>query len=547
MAEQPRPTTRQELYDRIRSSSKDEVILEDMIRLGFWAPQDAAGEVPGTAQSERDRIAELERKLQQLASDSARTQNLELLKKQLHQERLKAAREKREETKKRRAALKLERARIWNARKQTEIVYLGDGVSSALGKREGAPKPGLPQLHDAASIASAMGISVGLLRFLAFHKRVSSTTHWRRFQIPKKTGGLRLISAPMPKLKRAQHWILKNILEKVPFHDAAHGFVPGRSIVTNAACHVGRDVVLNLDLKDFFPTLSWLRVRGLFVSLGYSPEASTILSLLCTEADVDEVEIDGKRFYVHSSGRKLPQGSPCSPAITNLVCRRLDQRLSGLAKKLGYTYTRYADDLTFSGPPERVHTLLKVVRAIVADEGFVVHPDKTRVMRKGARQEVTGIIVNRKLGVARRLVKRWRAVTFQVERDGTAGKKLGPSGDVIASLVGFASFVRMVEPEKGDAMLQRARALAARQPTPSAPAAEGSAAPEAPVPSEAVATSEAAATPAAVAPSGAVAEGTPPAASAPEDKATAESTEKRPEATPGAPSQARWWQFWKRS
>ena len=144
-------------------------------------------------------------------------------------------------------------------------------------------------------------------------------------------------------------------------HEAAHGFVAGRSIVTNAACHVGRDVVVNLDLKDFFPTLTWLRVRGLFQSLGFSPEASTIFSLLCTEAETDEIVLDGQRLYVQRSGRRLPQGSPCSPAITNLVCTRLDQRLSGLARKLGYTYTRYADDLTFSGSPERVSTLLKVV------------------------------------------------------------------------------------------------------------------------------------------------------------------------------------------
>jgi RNA-directed DNA polymerase len=343
------------------------------------------------------------------------------------------------------------------------VLYLGDGVSSALGKREGEVRPGLPALNDAAAIAKAMGITVPTLRFLTFHRKVSSTTHWRRFQIPKKTGGLRLISAPMPRLKAAQHWVLKHILEPVPIHDAAHGFVAGRSIVTNARAHVGRDVVVNLDLKDFFPTLTWVRVRGLFASLGYSPEASTILGLLCTEPEVDEVEIDGRRWFVHRSERHLPQGSPCSPAITNLVCVRLDQRLTGLARKLGYTYTRYADDLTFSGPPENVKTLLGAVRAIVDDEGFRVHPDKTRVMRKGGRQEVTGLVVNRRLGVSRELVRRWRATVFQVRKDGPEGKRFGRSPDVFASLVGFASFVHMVEPEKGAAMLAEVHAAAAER------------------------------------------------------------------------------------
>jgi RNA-directed DNA polymerase len=480
MAELPRPTTKQELYDRIRSSSKDEVILEEMIRLGFWTPADMGTQTEGPSdpRAEQQRITELERRLAQLAQDSHRLQNLDQVKKQLHEQRLREARQRREETKQRREQERQDRARVWQERKGREILYLGEGVSHSLGKREGKVREGLPDLPDAMALAGAMKMPIGLLRFLAFHKRVSAVTHWRRFQVPKKTGGMRTISAPMPRLKAAQRFILEHILEKVPVHPAAHGFVAGRSIVSNAACHVGRDVVVNFDLLDFFPTLTWVRVRGLFASLGFSPEVSTILALLCTEAETDEIELDGKRWYVHSSERRLPQGSPCSPALTNLVCIRLDQRLSGLARKLGYTYTRYADDLTFSGPPDKVHTLLAVVRAIVEDEDFALNSDKTRVMRKGGCQEVTGLVVNRKLGVSRELVRRWRAVMFQVNKDGPEGKKLGPSSDVLASLVGFASFVHMVEPEKGKAMIEASRALSQRfkGPAPSAP--EG--APQAP-------------------------------------------------------------------
>lgn len=458
MAPPPRRNTRQELYDRLRSSSKDEVILEEMIRLGFWPEQ---GSIPDDPGDEMRRIADLERRLQSLATAGTRMQDLTVAKAELHRRRLVAAREKRVVTKRLREERRQERARQWTARKRTEILYLGEGVSSALGKRTGEVRPGLPQVSDAAGLAGAMGLTVPQLRFLSFHRRVSATTHWRRFLIPKKTGGMRKISAPMPRLKQAQTWVLTEILEKVPLHDAAHGFVRGRSIVTNARPHVGKAVVVNLDLKDFFPTLTWLRVRGLFRSLGFSSEVSTVLGLLCTEPEVDEVEIDGKRWFVHKTERLLPQGSPCSPAITNLICVRLDQRLTGLARKLGFTYTRYADDLTFSGTPERVQTLLGAVRRIVADEGFVLHPDKTRVMRRARRQEVTGLVVNDKLGVARDLVRRWRAVLFQVRRDGPAGKSLGPSPDVCASLVGFASFVNMVEPEKGASMLAEAREVAA--------------------------------------------------------------------------------------
>lgn len=191
----------------------------------------------------------------------------------------------------------------------------------------------------------------------------------QRFTIPKKSGGERLISAPMPRLKRAQYWVLDNILARAPLHDAAHGFAPERSILTNARNHVGRDVVINLDLKDFFPTLTYARVKGLFEALGYAEAVAIPLALLCTEPDVDEVTLDGERHFIADGPRLLPQGAPTSPAITNLICRKLDRRLMGLSRTLGFVYSRYADDLTFSGSGEavkKIGTLLKAVHGIVA-------------------------------------------------------------------------------------------------------------------------------------------------------------------------------------
>src|SRR5262249_14930317 len=148
---------------------------------------------------------------------------------------------------------------------------------------------GLPLVHRAEELAGAMGITVGELRFLSYSRRVSAVSHYKRFQVPKKGGGLRQISAPMPRLKRAQEWVLRNILDRVPVHDAAHGFRRGRSIVSNAAPHAGADVVVNLDLKDFFPTITYRRVRGVFRKLGYSEQVATILALLCSEPEVDAV------------------------------------------------------------------------------------------------------------------------------------------------------------------------------------------------------------------------------------------------------------------
>ena len=166
---------------------------------------------------------------------------------------------------------------------------------------------------------------------------------------------------------------------------------------------------------------------------------------------------------MHTSERRLPQGAPSSPALTNIVARRLDRRLAGLAAHLSFTYTRYADDLTFSSDAAdaSVHRLIRAVEGIVSGEGFVVHPGKTRVMRRASRQEVTGLVVNDRLGVPRRLVRRWRATLFQVRRDGPGGKRFGLGSDVFASLSGFAAFVHMVDEARGARMLSEVAEVAA--------------------------------------------------------------------------------------
>jgi retron-type reverse transcriptase len=307
-----------------------------------------------------------------------------------------------------------------------------------------------------------MGVPVGQIRFLAFSRQVSRTTHYQRFYVPKKSGGERLISAPMPRLKAAQTWILTNILDLVPPHGAVHGFLPGRSIVTNATPHVGAAVVINLDLKDFFPSITYRRVKGVFRALGYSESVATILGLLCTEPQVDQVELDGETWYVATGERHLPQGSPASPAITNILCATLDRRLQGLAGKLGCSYTRYADDLTFSASGEgtkHINILKNAVKAIIESEDLALHPGKTRVMRQGSRKEVTGVVVNDKPGVDRKTLRRFRALLHQVERTGPQGKKWGHSPDLLSALEGYANFVLMVDAEKGKKLKEQVKAI----------------------------------------------------------------------------------------
>ena len=256
--------------------------------------------------------------------------------------------------------------------------------------------------------------------------------------------------------------VLLNILEQVELHRAAHGFRRGRSIVSNAKPHVGSDVVINVDLEDFFPTVTYKRIRGVFRSLGYSDQVSTILALICSEPQIDEVQLDGKTYYVAKSERALPQGAPSSPAITNIICRGLDARLDDSATKLGFVYTRYADDMTLSGSAEatgNIGRMLRRIEHVVGDEGFQIHPKKTRVIRNSRRQEVTGLVVNERVAVSRSTLRRFRATLFQIDKDGPAGKQWGSSPDVLASIEGFANFVAMVQPEKGAHLQMQVRGI----------------------------------------------------------------------------------------
>ena len=201
-------------------------------------------------------------------------------------------------------------------RKATDIIFLGRGVSRGLADRranvEKLQAARLPVLASPADVAQRWDISISRLRWLAFHTDAADTTHYVRFTVPKKSGGVRELSAPHSDLAAAQRWIFQNILQRLPTHTAAHGFVKGRSIRTNAQPHVGRHTLVNADLKDFFPTITFHRVRGAIEQLGYSPAAATILALLCTESPRRTVEYAGRIFHV-ATGPPLPQAR--APAL----------------------------------------------------------------------------------------------------------------------------------------------------------------------------------------------------------------------------------------
>jgi RNA-directed DNA polymerase len=347
-------------------------------------------------------------------------------------------------------------------RRAEDVIYLGRGVSSRLAERNSRAdeleRRGLPVLSEPADVARALGLSISRLRWLCFHSEAVEQPHYVYFEVPKRSGGTRLLSAPQPILAQAQEWVLRNILDRLPTEEPAHGFVRGRSTVSNASPHLGRDVVVNLDLSDFFPSITFARVRGVFEKLGYSPAASTVLALLCTESPRRPVEYEGQKYWVAVADRSLPQGACTSPALSNQIVRKLDRRLSGMCARTEWSYTRYADDLTFSAPAgerEQTGRLLSHVRRIVEDEGFAINPRKGRVQRQSGRQLVTGIVVNEKLSVPRDEVRRLRAILHGARKTGLAAQNREGLPHFEAWLRGKLAYLAMVDREKGIVMLRQ--------------------------------------------------------------------------------------------
>jgi retron-type reverse transcriptase len=364
------------------------------------------------------------------------------------------------------AARKQKRAEAVAWRKANDIVFLGRGVSGRLGERtsqeDALLQAGLPVLSTPAELARAMGLTVSRLRWLAFHAEVATRTHYVHFTIPKKSGGTRALSAPHRSIALAQRWIFEQIVAKLPAEAAAHGFLPGRSILTNAQPHAGHAIVMNLDLEGFFPSIGFPRVRKVFERLGYSPAVATILALLCTECPRKTVVLEGTMYHVAIGPRGLPQGACTSPGLSNQVARRLDRRLTGLSARMGLTYTRYADDLTFSddeGLEKRVGYVMARVRHIAQDEGFTINESKSRVLRRHTAQMVTGLVVNDRPGVRRDEVRRLRAILHRARIEGLDRQNRENLPDFRAWLRGKIAFVRMARPDVGDRLLAELDAL----------------------------------------------------------------------------------------
>ena len=338
----------------------------------------------------------------------------------------------------------------------------------------GAAPWSVAPLGTVRDLRDLLGLTVGDLRWFADPRGLERSAtderlrHYRYRWALKRTGGARLIEEPKPLLKHFQRVLLREVLDRVPVHPAAHGFTHGRSALTYASGHVGRAVVVHLDLEDFFGSIRAGRVYGIFRRCGYPEPVAYLLTGLTTNSVPELVWRDAprqtaagtaahRRLDQHLAHPHLPQGAPTSPSLANLATFGLDRRLAALAQASGLTYSRYADDLALSSrhhlARDQVARLVRLADQIARDEGFRLNPAKTQVQRPGQRQHLAGIVVNERPNVGRTEYDLLKATLHNAVRYGPDSQNRDGRAEYQAHLVGRVSRVSQLNPARGQRLL----------------------------------------------------------------------------------------------
>lgn len=436
--------------EELRRLGKEYFIIQEMLRTGFLklTPDDLT-----LYKNKLKELNEVNGQIYKLSQELKGLDDITPLIEEIRKNRIARVKAERIIKKAERIKKNAEHKHEVSEKHKSQPAYLGERFAEKL-KFEGGDSASLatlalPALQDLKDLSEATGISREKLQWLCYHRQVATIDHYSRFQIPKRKGGFRNISSPKPMMRVAQNWVLENILEKLPIHDSATAFRAGKSIVDNAQAHTSNKLIVRIDLKDFFPSVRFHRIKGLFSSFGYNYGLATVFALLCTDSARIGAKLNEQQFYVALGDRYLPQGACTSPALTNLICRGLDNRLTKLAMTLGWQYTRYADDLVFSHEDTQadLKKLMGLARKIVKDETFEINEDKTLIMRPHQRQTVTGIVINEgDMRLSRRDLRNFRAFLHQYTLEGAEAmsKKLGKDATLYGR--GYISFVRMVNP-----------------------------------------------------------------------------------------------------
>ncbi len=336
------------------------------------------------------------------------------------------------------------------------------------------------EIGSVPELAQRLELSDGQLAWLADVRGWERTVTARRLRnyryqtVPRRSGLVRVIEAPKARLKEIQRWVLREILDHIPAHDAAHGFVAGRSVVSHARLHAGQAAVLRLDLRDFFASIAAGRVYGIFRASGYAPAVAHALTGVSTNvvplAVWQQISSESASALVQDRfwlGRQLatphlPQGAPTSPALANLAAFRLDRRLAGLAASLGLRYSRYADDLTFSGSARlrsESTQLQPLVARIAREEGFVVNREKSWLRTAAGRQAVCGVVVNAHPNVTRGEYDQLKAILHNAARHGPESQNRVAVSDFEAHVRGRIAWVTSLNPDRGEKLRRRFAAI----------------------------------------------------------------------------------------
>jgi len=328
----------------------------------------------------------------------------------------------------------------------------------------------VPELHSVGALAEFLDVGVGDLDWLADARGLERAVdaaklrHYRYTWTAREGGPARVIERPKARLKAVQRRLLHEVLDWIPAHDAAHGFTRGRSARSHAAAHVGRLVVVRLDLEDFFASVSAGRVFGIFRTAGYPEPVAHALTALATNvvpgaewSAVPRPRAPARIDAHHRLGRRLatphlPQGAPTSPALANLAVFGMDRRLAGLAAATGATYSRYADDLTFSGSRQllaRANRFRATVAAIAREEGFAVNDRKSMLATQARRQRVCGIVVNQHLNVPRAEYDELKAILHNTAQRGPQVENRACVPEFRAHLLGRIAWVESLHPTRG--------------------------------------------------------------------------------------------------
>lgn len=330
--------------------------------------------------------------------------------------------------------------------------------------------PAVPQLSSPGELAQWLGLSVTDLDWFADRSNRSSASaeekihHYHVSTLAKRGGGMRLIEAPKPTLKNIQRRIHDEMLQHLPLHSTAFGFVTDRSALQHASLHIGQPVVLRFDLSDCFLHAHGGHVFRAFRSLGYGEALSRELLGLCTHrlprAMLQRLDLSPRQQELAQQNH-LPQGAPSSPLLSHFALAAVDRRLAGYARKLNARYSRYADDLVLSGGMHLQRQFRQIeqrVGAIVREEDFCLNHRKSRCMAASQRQQVTGISVNQHLNLPRGEFDRLKAELHNAVQQGwRAQNHLGVT-DYCAHLRGRIAWCRQLNParaEKLQALFER--------------------------------------------------------------------------------------------